>query len=204
MDGAFRANIGQRLKHLRERHKLSRAALAEKLSNEYYMDISEKSIQRYEEGKFFLKTDKLICLAELFNTTLDFIVFGKESSDDNSCTLYDNFKRMNRLVYSLSINFAKHEETGKIYMEWIDEEANVYWERLQKFAVDKNYFFEYRGQSPVFTLKDLDELFTDFIQYDEQLSPTKERMDQWLKSQGIKPEKHLKKRLSEIESKRKK
>ena len=149
------------------------------------------------------KIENLIGLSEILHTSLDYILFGKETSDDNSCTLYDNFRRLNRLIYSLSVCFAKNEQNGKYYFELMGDEAKIYWERIQAFAVDKNYFFEHQGKSPAFTLKDLDGLFTDFLKYDKQLEPTEERMNQWLTAQGIAPEEYRKSKVAEINRKRK-
>ena len=113
----FKSNVGERLKQLRKNNNYTIYQLLEKLQNEYFIDIDEKSIRRYEKGEFLPKIDNLICLAEIFNTTLDYIIYGKETSDDNSFTYYDNFKRLNRLIYSLSVNFLKDEVTGKCYLE---------------------------------------------------------------------------------------
>ena len=93
----FKTGVGKRLRKLREGQELTINEVVERLSNNYFLDVDEKSIRRYEKGEFLPKIDNLICLAELYDTTLDYIVYGKETSDDNSFTWYDNFKRLNRL-----------------------------------------------------------------------------------------------------------
>lgn len=199
IDENFKKDAGKRLNLLRKQNKLTIDELVEKLQNEYYIDIDEKSIRRYEKGDFLPKIDNLICFADLYNTTLDFIIFGKETSDDNSFTYYDNFKRLNRLIYSLSVNFVKDDKTGKVYLELWEDESKVYWNRLSTFGVNDNYCFEKRKQAPSFSLKKLDDLFLDFTEYKDQLLPTKERFDKWLISQGIDPEEYLKEKLVKLD-----
>ena len=113
----FKTGVGKRLRKLREGQELTINEVAERLSNNYFLDVDEKSIRRYEKGEFLPKIDNLICLAELYDTTLDYIVYGKETSDDNSFTWYDNFKRLNRLIYSLAVGFGKSSE-DKISRSW--------------------------------------------------------------------------------------
>lgn len=197
----FKKRVGARLKELRNKNNLTINVLLEKLQNEYYIDIDEKSIRRYEKGEFLPKIDNLICLSEIFNTTLDYIIYGKETSDDNSFTYYDNFKRLNRLIYSLSVNFVKDETTGKLYLELWEDEFKVYWERLNTYGINDNYNFEKRNALPKFSLKELDSLFGDFAEYKEQLLPTKERFNSWLESQGVNPEPYLVEKIKRISNK---
>ena len=194
----FKKSVGTRLKELRNKNKLTISDLLEKLQNEHYIDIDEKSIRRYEKGDFLPKIDNLICFAEIFNTSLDYIIYGKETSDDNSFTYYDNFKRLNRLIFSLSVNFVKDNATGKCYLELWEDEAKLYWERLSNYGVNDNYNFEKRNAVPEISLKELDLLFEDFLEYKEQLMPTKERFNAWLKSQGVNPEAYLVEKLKRI------
>ena len=194
----FKLKVGIRLKELRNKNKLTINELIEKLQNEYYIDIDEKSIRRYEKGEFLPKIDNLICLAEIFNTSLDYIIYGRETSDDNSFTWYDNFKRLNRLIYSLSVNFVKDNDTGKCYLELWEDESKLYWERLNTFGKNDNYKFEKRNELSKFSLKELDVLIEDFADYKEQLLPTKARYDAWLKNQGINPEEYLIEKLKRM------
>jgi transcriptional regulator with XRE-family HTH domain len=198
----FKTGVGKRLRKLREGQELTINEVVERLSNNYFLDVDEKSIRRYEKGDFLPKIDNLICLAELYDTTLDYIVYGKETSDDNSFTWYDNFKRLNRLIYSLAVGFGKGSEDGKIYLELWDDEAKVYYEKLQSFSTDSNYKFEHIGKDPVFSVKDLDNLFSDFKENKKQLKPNEDRFFKYLKSQGIDPEVFKSQRIKEIKEKR--
>jgi transcriptional regulator with XRE-family HTH domain len=198
----FKTGVGKRLRKLREGQELTINEVVERLSNNYFLDVDEKSIRRYEKGDFLPKIDNLICLAELYDTTLDYIVYGKETSDDNSFTWYDTFKRLNRLIYSLAVGFGKGSEDGKIYLELWDDEAKVYYEKLQSFSTDSNYKFEHIGKDPVFSVKDLDNLFSDFKENKKQLKPNEDRFFKYLKSQGIDPEVFKSQRIKEIKEKR--
>ena len=149
------------------------------------------------------KIDNLICIAEIFDTTIDYIIYGKETSNDNSFTWYDQFKRLNRLIFTLSVGFGKSSEDGKIYLELWDEEAKVYWERLESYGVFKKYLFELRNGDPTITIKDLDDLFEDFSQFNEQVLPNYNRFNRYFKSQGIDPEEYMLQCIEEIHKKRK-
>ena len=144
------------------------------------------------------KIDNLICLAEIFKTSLDYIIYGKETSDDNSFTYYDNFKRLNRLIYSLAVNFVRNNSTGKCYLELWEDESKLYWERLNTYGSNDNYKFEKRNEPPKISLKELDLLIEDFAEYKEQLLPTKERYDSYLESQGINPDAYLDEKLKRM------
>ena len=117
----FNKAIGQRLRELRKKNKLTVAALVDKLMQKDFF-VDERTIRRYEKGEYLPKLEILLYLAEVFETSLDYIVAGKKMSDDNSLTYYDNFKRLNRLIYSMSVTFLKDDATGKCYLElWEDE-----------------------------------------------------------------------------------
>lgn len=64
IDENFKINVGVRLKQLRENKHYTINKLLEIMQNDYYVEIDEKSIRRYEKGEFLPKIDNLICLAE--------------------------------------------------------------------------------------------------------------------------------------------
>lgn len=204
IDQEFKINVGNRLRELRENKGMTVIEVAKTLAEDYYCNIDEKSIRRYEKGDFLPKIDNLICLAELYDSTLDYIVYGRATSDDNSFTWYDTFKRLNRLIYPLTLGFGRGSEDGKIYLELWDDEAKVYYDRIQSFGVDKNYMYVHKGIDPNYKVKEMDALFEDFKNYKEQLTPNKERQFKYLKSQGEDPEKYIRSRIEEIKSKREK
>ena len=188
--------IGKRLRALREKHGLTRDKLVEKIEVKCYSAISTTSIQRYEDGEILPKIDNLICFAEFFDTTLDYIIFGKETSNDNSFTYYDNFKRINRLIYSLSAYLAK-DDSGKCHLIFWEEEFNRLYERLDNFAGDDDYDFLKRGKDTKMSLETLDSLIEDFREDKEQLLPTPERLAAWSMAQGINPLDEYNKRVAQ-------
>ncbi|MBR2479322.1 MAG: helix-turn-helix transcriptional regulator [Clostridia bacterium] len=198
----FLTAIGNRLRELRKNKKLTQVQLSEVLSNKYYVDISDKSISRYENGESLLETEKLISLAEFFETSTEYILYGRKTGDEESFTWYDTFKRLNRLIYPLAVGIGQADSDGKIYLQLWDDEMKLYYSRLQSFGIDKRYVFENKAGDPQFDVTDMDALFVDFKNDREQLAPTLERYNKYLKSQGIDPEMFLKHRIDEIRSKR--
>ena len=173
----FKLKVGRRLKELRNKNKLTIGDLIEKLQNEHYIDIDEKSIRRYEKGEFLPKIDNLICLTEIFNTSLDYIIYGIETSDDNSFTWYDNFKRLNRLLYTMQILMLRDEEKkGDIYLKLLDNEAKEWFGRIERFIENKRLMFDSNGIEKEILVKDMDALFEDFQNDHTQLCPIEERV----------------------------
>lgn len=170
----FKKNVGKRLRKLREHQAFTINEVVEKLSNDYYSDIDEKSIRRYEKGEFLPKVDNLMNLAELYDTTLDYIIYGKETSDDNSFTWYDNFKRLNRLLYTMDLK-VHTDDQGKVFLEFLDDEAGVYWHRIEHYNREKESNNKINGTFKEVTINELDDLFADYANKTEQLTPIEVR-----------------------------
>lgn len=172
----FKVKVGKRLHELRERQGMTINKVVEKLSNEYFLDVDEKSIRRYEKGEFLPKIDNLICFADLFNTTLDYIIYGKATSDDNSFSWYENFKRLNRILYTMQIKMLRDEEnTSDIYLKLSDDEAKEWFGRIERFIDSKRLILDSEGIEKITDIKDLDALFEDFKKDQTQILPTEER-----------------------------
>lgn len=89
--------FGDNLRNLRKSKKLSQEDLAEK------MNVSRKSVSKWETGTGFPETEKLINICDLFDCSMDELVKGKISIDSSSeKEVYDTF--MN--TFSKSISFA--------------------------------------------------------------------------------------------------
>ena len=201
IDEKFKKEVGDRIKELRRSCGYTQSELAEKMTNEYHMSIDEKSISRYEKGENLPKLDNLIVMADALKTTLDYIIYGKETSDDNSFTIYDTFKRFNRLICSLFAIPAKNNE-GKIYLILNNEEAKLYFEILNAYGAQSNYQSDVWNRDPTMTVKDMDALFEKFKKYDEQLVPSPERLDALLEAIGTNLKEYHEKRTEEISKKR--
>ena len=173
----FKKSVGTRLKELRNKNKLTISDLLEKLQNEHYIDFDEKSIRRYEKGDFLPKIDNLICLAELYDTTLDYIVYGKETSDDNSFTWYDNFKRLNRLLYTMQVKMLRdREKVSDVYLKLLDDEAKEWFGIIVRYIENRKNMFTLKGLEKEIAVKDLDALFKEFKKDRTQLLPIEEKV----------------------------
>ncbi len=207
IDDRFKKELGKRLKILRKEKGLTQAELVEKLSTTFHIDIDEKSVRRYENGTYLPKIDNLIALSEFFGTSLDFLVYGKEMTDENSYTWKDTFRRLNRLIFSAVLLPFREEDKnspycGKYYFEAFDEEVTVYMERFFAYAKDKCYSFETREKSPYFDISDLDRLVGNFEDYTDDLSPSAKRLDHILKLSYQDPEKYTAEAIQSIKEKR--
>lgn len=172
----LKRNVGRRLRELRESKGLKIRNVVDELSKSYYCNMDEKSIRRYEKGEFLPKIDNLICFAEFFGTTLDYIIYGKEVSDDNSFTWYDNFKRLNRLLYTMQIKMLRDKEnTSDLYLKLLDDEAKEWFGRMERFIENKRLMLNRKGIERAIDIKDLDALFEDFQKDRTQLCPIEER-----------------------------
>ena len=63
--------FNERLKNERISHKFTQQFVADKLG------ITLRAYQQYEQGKYEPNIKRLIILADLFNTTIDFLCRGK-------------------------------------------------------------------------------------------------------------------------------
>lgn len=172
----FKVEVGKRLRKLRESQGLTINEMVEKLLNDYFLDVDEKSIRRYEKGEFLPKIDNLICFADLFNSTLDYIIYGKATSNDNSFSWYDNFKRLNRLMFTMQIKMLRDvENTSDVYLKLSDNEAKEWFGRIERFIESKRLMLDSKGIEKITDIKDLDSLFEDFKKDQTQLLPIEER-----------------------------
>ena len=164
----FKKDLGKRLQDLREQKGVTIKEVVDLLSRDYYCSINEKSIKRYEQGDSLPKIDNLICIAELYGTTLDYIVYGRETSDDNSFTWYDNFKRLNRLLYTMQIKMLIDEKN--VYLQLLDDEARQWFATIECLKSTRKVTGE------IIDIKDLDNLFRDFKEDSTQLLPIQKRV----------------------------
>ncbi|MBS7276268.1 MAG: helix-turn-helix transcriptional regulator [Eubacteriales bacterium] len=204
----LKKEIGNRLRDLRKERGLSIEGMIELLCHKYQLAIDEKTIRRYENGTYMPKIDNIITLSEFFEVPIDYLIFGKRYTDDDSYSWASTFKRLNRLILS-SVLIPEMEDDksspfyGKYYFLSYDDEVSVYIERLICFSKDKNYSFEVRSQNPYFSILDYDNLIGDFNKYDDDLRPSINRINTVFKAAKIDPNKYLNDRLAAIHEKRK-
>lgn len=170
IDEKFMINVGRRLRKLREDKGFTRNQVVDILSKTFRWDIDEKSIRRHEKGEHLPKLDSLIYIAELYDTTIDYILYGKETSDDNSYTWYDNFKRLNRLLYTMDTAIFR-DERNNVCIKLLDHEANIWFNQIENLKNKK----EKEPSDKITPVADLDNLFTEFKKDTTQIVPIEER-----------------------------
>ena len=173
----FYKSVGKRLFKLRDAVGFTQKKVVEKLESDYYLTINEKTLRRYEKGESLPKIDNLICLAELYNTTLDYIVYGKDTSDDNSFTWYDNFKRLNRLMYTMQVKMLRdREKVSDVYLKLLDDEAKEWFGIIERYIENRKNMFTHKGLEKEIAVKDLDALFKEFKKDRTQLLPIEKKV----------------------------
>lgn len=71
--------VGKRIKQLRKSKNMTPSKLSE------FLDYtSERQIQRIESGETACSVDKLMEIAQILNTSVDFLLFGTEKSNYSS------------------------------------------------------------------------------------------------------------------------
>ena len=78
MDNSYSREIGLRIAEIRQKKHLTQAELAEKLC------VSTKHISHIECGTSSLSLKNLISLCQLFDCSLDYIIFGEEKNNTTS------------------------------------------------------------------------------------------------------------------------
>ena len=165
-------SIGKRLKSSREESQMTQSEVADIMSNKYQCSIDERTVRRYETGENSVSIEFLLHFAEIYNKTLDYLVYGHNTTNDDSMRWEDMFKRLNRLIYSgvlipQKIDIKMSPLFGKYELIALDEETNVFLDNLDVLCKNKNYFNK-KGQ-PNFDnlLKDFDDTIKSVVDKDE-------------------------------------
>lgn len=92
-DSSLRKAFGQRIKQLRKQQSWTQKQLAAKL------DIRFSQLNKYECGLHIPPAEKLIQLAEIFNTTTDFLLTGNASEEAplHNLRLLERFKALEQV-----------------------------------------------------------------------------------------------------------
>lgn len=158
----FYKQVGIRLKKLREDKKLTQEELVEKLQDKYKIEINKRSVSRYENGSS-PNIDNLLYLADFYNVSVDFLLFGKTLTDDNSYSWSDTIKRLNRLLYQYvlyPIEIEDHEDSpfGKYIFVTFDEEIDCYMENYMQKAHVFDYKLRTKKEPSKIKIEELDNL----------------------------------------------
>ena len=102
--------MGERIKALRLEHKLTQEALGEQLG------IKKAAVQKYEKGTVKnIKHDTLITLAEIFDTSVEYIVSGSVPAPDNTePARFDNIALV-PVLSSVSAGMGCHADSLSTY-----------------------------------------------------------------------------------------
>jgi transcriptional regulator with XRE-family HTH domain len=74
-DNDMRKGLGLRIKELRKQHKWAQKELAAKL------DMHFSQLNKYEGGQHSPSLEKLVEMAEIFDTTVDYLLTGNRSDE---------------------------------------------------------------------------------------------------------------------------
>jgi len=90
LTGEIRKGLGLRIKELRKQNKWTQKALAAKL------DMHFAQLNKYECGLNSPPLEKLVELAEVFNTTVDYLLTGNSSDERplHNLRLLERFKEL--------------------------------------------------------------------------------------------------------------
>ena len=173
----FLKAVGKRIRELRKSKKLTQVQLSDILLERYNVNIGDRSISRYETGVGLPETENLIYLADFFEISTEYILYGKKTVDEDSFTWYENFKRLNRLMYTLQIRMLRDERNiSDVYLQLLDDEAKEWFGRMERFIDNKRLMFDRKGIEKITDVRDLDALFEDFKKDHTQLCPIEEKV----------------------------
>lgn len=90
MDNDMRKGLGLRIKQLRKQHKWTQKELAAKI------DVRFPQLNKYECGLHAPPVEKLVKIAEVFDTTVDFLLTGNRSEQRplHNLRLLERFRAM--------------------------------------------------------------------------------------------------------------
>ena len=178
--------VGERIRSLRKEKGLTQ----EKLEEALY--INKQTISRYERGEDLPRIENLVALADFFEVTTDYILFGRhrekeEKKSAEKTTWYEIFRYLNRLVFFHVMEIVgtnNKEEIGAVFR---DDELKVYYSRLEAYAMITNYDLFVLGKRCTLEewLKKADECFLDFKEV--ELEPIEERANRFWTQKGKDP-----------------
>ena len=168
----IKRTIGENLLKARKESGMTQSEVVSKYEDLSRKTIDERTIRRYEDGEITL--EGLLYMTEIYNKTIDYFLYGNETTRDDSLKWEDQLKRLNRLVYSAVLVPQKCEEKmSPWYNKYIyispDEETNLHMERVEVLCKTKNYLN--RKGKPDFDrlLKDFDEEVSEIVDKEEEI-----------------------------------
>ncbi len=100
-------NIPTRLKELRKKNQLSQSAVAKRLNS------TPALVSAYENAERYPSIDKLIILADIYNTSTDYILGRSHSSDDRVLVDVTDLSNEQKLIIrNLISDMQKYSKTN--------------------------------------------------------------------------------------------
>lgn len=89
-DNEIRKEFGKRIKYFRQKRHLTQKEMAAKL------EVALSQYNKYEYGLHFPPIEKLVLLADLFDTTIDYLITGSRSDGGalNNTRFLKRFKEL--------------------------------------------------------------------------------------------------------------
>lgn len=130
--------LGDRLKFLREEHRLTQKEVAN------IIGTTDVSIGRYEMDSRIPKVDILNNLAKLYNVDIDYLLTGNTTTSSNKKIgkkIFDARKKLGITRKELGLKLNLHESTVKRYEDGDIKTLDI--DKLRNFASILNLDFEY-------------------------------------------------------------
>nr|MCR4874783.1 helix-turn-helix domain-containing protein [Clostridia bacterium] len=198
--------IGQRLALARKESNLTQEEAIQKLDLDYGFKIDIKTLRRYEHGDA-VNLERLMKLAELYNKTLDYIVYGYNTTRDDSMRWEDMLKRLSILICSGVLLPQKCDvgvmgkETYVLYA--FDEETNCFLDKANVLCKIKNYNNKKGRPDFDHLLEDINDEILQIVNKDDEVELTLERIMDFFHKCGQDPTAFIKEKV-EIALKNKK
>ena len=176
--------LAKQLKKLRSKADLTQQDVVSKIGEEY---LSLRTYKTYEQGNenYLPDLEKVIRLAEFFNVSIDYLLFNKESTDDNSFTWLSNIKRLSRLIYCMVLNPEKDPTNGKYIFKAFDKETEIYLDQLIPYLKDMNYQFDTKNKLLSTSIQHFERIPDSIKEDNTDLSPNFNRLVQVSRLMGI-------------------
>lgn len=101
--------VGTRIKQMRKSRNMTQSKLSE------YLDYtSERQLQRIESGDTACSVDKLMEIAQILNTSTDYLLFGKEQINAGEFAAIFQGKNERQIVYLKKILEVAADNLGLV------------------------------------------------------------------------------------------
>ena len=199
--------ISKNLKELRKEKKMTQKQVVENIGESY---LSLRSYKTYESGRSnrIPTLEKLATLAEFYNVSLDYLVFNKSSTYDDSFTKRDQLKRLGRLIHSAVLIAEKDTNSdsptyGKYCFVSYDNDVTLFLDAFKLDASLKDRDFLYKGIQTRKGIFEFDQAIQKIDDLNEDWKPSPERYRSVLIEAGEDPDAYYKSQLAKISKARK-